>query len=299
MTIPYSEPSASLSELQSVLLDIYKEVRKILERHHLRYFAIGGTCIGAVRHHGFIPWDDDMDLALPEPDYHRFIDYARKELPAYLEVFERREHAHDPIDAARVHNKNTTFIQKHELRYPEEYKGVFIDILPLCGVPESSDEQRAYCKKFCRYFRLNEKRRCDFTYLDRLPSKVLWLAALPFRLLPRDFWFRRLDKLKAQYPYDKMNLTGDTWVAHIDNILFSKSIYEKAVTFPFEDTEMACSAEYDAYLTRIFGDYMTLPPEKDRGATQNASIVLIDVNRPYTYYQQMYRQEGRLKKEPV
>lgn len=288
-----------LRPLQSILLDIFKEVRTVIERHNLRYFAIGGTCIGAVRHRGFIPWDDDMDIAMPEPDYHRFIEYARRELPDYLEVFERREHAHEPVDAARVHNKNTTFIQRHEANYPEEYKGVFIDILPLCGVPENPKEQRSYCKKFCRYFRMNEKRRCAFTYLDRLPSKALWLAALPFRLLPRDFWFRRLDRLKARYPYDEMTMTGDTWVAHIDNILFSKDIYENSVELPFEDTFMRCSAQYDVYLTRIFGDYMTLPPENERGAEQNASIVLIDTKKPYACYQQMYRQMGIVKKETI
>jgi len=286
-----------LHSMQQIIPNIFKEVKVIFDKYDLRYFAIGGTCIGAVRHHGFIPWDDDMDIAMPEPDYRRFIEIARRELPDYLGVFERREHDHDPINAARVHDKRTTFIQTHEVKYPGEYKGVFIDILPLCGVPDGEKEQRDYCKKFCRYFRMNEKRRCSFFYLDRLPSRVLWLAALPFRLLPRDFWFRRLDKLTAKYPYDKMKLTGDTWVAHIDNILFDKKIYARYIELPFEDTVMRCSAEYDAYLKRIFGDYMTLPPEDKRGDAQNATIVLIDTEKPYTYYQKLAAESGGLPQD--
>ena len=286
-----------LSSLQKTILEIYKEIKIIFDKYNLRYFAIGGTCIGAVRHHGFIPWDDDMDLAMPDPDYHRFLEIARRELPEHLGVFERREHPHDPINAACVHDKRTTFIQKHEAKYPEEFKGVFIDILPLFGVPDDENEKRVYCKKFCRYFRLNEKRRCSFTYLDRLPSKALWLAALPLRLLPRDYWFRRLDKLTASYPYDKMKLTGDTWVAHINNILFDKKIYEDYVELPFEDTVMRCSADYDTYLTAIFGDYMTIPPKDKQGAEQNASIVLLDTEKPYSYYQKMAAETGGVRQE--
>ena len=291
---------AQVRAVQAVLLSIFKEIKKICDRHGLRYFAIGGTLIGAVRHRGFIPWDDDLDLAMPEEDYRRFIIAAKEELPSNLRVFERREHAHDCIDAARVHDVNTTFIQGHDVRHPEEYKGVFVDILPLYGVPEDRDEQRKYCKKFCRYYRFNDKRRSDFSHMAGLKPRLMWIAASPLRLiLPRDFWYKRLDRLKARYPYEKMTMTGDTWVAHIDNILFPKSVYETSVSLPFEDTEMNCSAHYDEYLTRIFGDYMTPPPEDKRGEEHASTAVVIDAERPYSYYQQMFLEKGTIKKEFV
>lgn len=290
----------TLSQLQAVILEIYKEVKKIIDRHQLRSFAIGGTCIGAVRHKGFIPWDDDLDIAMPEPDYHRFYELAQKELPDWLEVFERRDRPHDYTDAMRVHDKRTTFIQRHEENYPDEYKGIFIDIMPLCGVPDEPKEQRRYCREFCRCFRMNEKRKCPIGFLQSPKSKLLWLAALPLKLvLPRDYWMKRLDRLKAKYPYDEMKMTGDTWVAHIDGVLFSKDVYESAAELPFEDDTVPCPIKYDEYLTKVFGDYMTLPPENERGSAQNAGIVLIDAKKPYSFYQKQYREHGKLKKETL
>lgn len=288
----------TLSPLQQSILNIYKELKEVLDRNGLRYYAIGGTCIGAVRHQGFIPWDDDMDLAMPDADYKKFVSIARDVLPPHLEMLVRSDHPHDPTVAGRVFDKNSTFIEDHEKKYPDEYKGVFVDILPMKGLPEDEADRAVYFKKMKRYMRLNEKRRCSFTYLKRARTRALWIAAVPFRVVPNSYWSDKIYKMQRQYLFDKSSRTGYTWSLNIANRNFPTSIFEEYTEVPFEDTTVRCPKGYDEMLRAIYGDYMAMPPaDQQKGLHEETSF--IDLKRPYSYYQKLYAQTGTLKKETV
>ncbi len=288
-----------LSPLQEQILAIYKEVKKIIDRHNLRAFAIGGTCIGAVRHQGFIPWDDDLDIALPDVDYNRFLQYAPAELPPHLKLARCEDRPHNAALSTKVFDVNTTFIESYETPYPDEYKGVFIDIFLLSGTPEDEAERENYFKKFLRYTRLNEKRRLRPSMLDRTRSKAMWWAVLPLRLLPYRFWSDRLNRLIAKYPYDSHTYISHAWNPYSKHFLLRRDeVYGTPKELPFEDTTMPCVEDCDTFLTAIFGDYMQLPPESERHGIHSGNGV-IDLNRPYTYYQQQFRKTGTLKKDKV
>ena len=112
-----------MTETQKVILSIFKEISGICARHNIPYFAIGGTCIGAVRHQGFIPWDDDLDIAVPIEHFDFLLDCLRKEIPSDLYVIDSHDHMHYHYVWAKVCDKNTTFIEKSEYRYKDAYKG--------------------------------------------------------------------------------------------------------------------------------------------------------------------------------
>ena len=199
-----TEQKHTLSPLQGVILEIYKEVKKIFDRHGLRYYAIGGTCIGAVRHHGFIPWDDDLDVALPDVDFKRFIELAERELPPRYKLLISSDCPHRDSLEAKVYDTETTFIESFEKRDPDSFKGVFIDIFPMCGTPENDKGRIKFCKKLVMYKRFNEKRRLRLSDLERTRSKLMWFAVLPLKLLPYRFWKKYGDrKILTQY-YDRM-----------------------------------------------------------------------------------------------
>lgn len=118
-----------MTDTQKVILSIFKEIKQICERHNIKYYAIGGTCIGAVRHKGFIPWDDDIDIAIPIEQYFIFLDYARKELPDYLYVLSPKDTVHYPNGFSKICDNRTMFIMRSSLKYPDSYKEF---LLMLC-----------------------------------------------------------------------------------------------------------------------------------------------------------------------
>ena len=294
-----TEEKHTLTPLQDIILNIYKEVKQILDRHELRYFAIGGTCIGAVRHGGFIPWDDDLDIALPDVDFKKFLEIAQRELPSNLKLIKSYDRRHCASLEAKVFDCGTTFIEEPERRNPELFKGVFIDIFPLGGTPEDEKQRDKFCKKLVMYKRFNEKRRCRLSDLSRTRSKVMWFAVLPLKLLPYRFWTNKIHKMTDKYPFDAHTYTAHLWDSKLRQFLMKREdIYGGYTELPFEDTVIRCPKNFDKHLRIIFGDYMTLPPEEERRA-HHAEKSFVDTEKPYTYYQDHYRKHGTLKKELV
>ena len=264
-----------------MILNIYKEIKVILDRHHLRYFAIGGTCIGAVRHQGFIPWDDDLDIGLPDADYDRFLKIAEQELPPHLGVVDCTEQRGVSALSAKVFDKNTTFIEAIYRDNPDACTGVFVDIFKLSGCPDDERERARFFKRLRMLCRLNEKRRLRFSQLERTRSKLLWLAVLPMKALPYCFWSDRIKKLTDAHPYDAREQVIFSWDSHFERLMMARAaVYGDGVDLPFEDTEVRCASDYDTFLTVSFGDYMTLPPENERRAKHSDNSI-IDLSRPY------------------
>ena len=277
-------------EIQNAILSIFKEIIKICERHNLRYYAIGGTCIGAVRHKGFIPWDDDLDIAMPDSDYKKFYEYAQKELPPELKVFYTADMRHNGNVFMKVHNTSTTFIEKSELNHPDSYKGVYVDIMPLGGVPSDSKLQKKYAFRVKYMIWINQKRRCSFGDHNALKSKLLWLVFLPLNIfVPYDFWSKKWQKYTEKFSFDKSDYTGYVWSRNIGRLIFDKVWFEDYVEMPFEDTTIRCPSGWDKYLSQHFGDYMKLPPESARLIHDNGGIV--DLDKSYSYYQSKKQEE--------
>lgn len=268
-----------MNDLQKVILDIYKSVKLICDNNEIPYYAIGGTAIGAVRHNGFIPWDDDLDIAVPIEKFDFLISKLEKNLPDYYKVFDYRSSKYYPCMFIKVVDTRTTFIEKLDYTLPEAYKGVFIDIMPMSGVPSE-----AFMKKLYKYVQWNGViRRAPISSRGIKKFAKIILGPL-LSLVPRDYFIRKFYNSVKVFPLYKSDYTGYIWHRYFGKILMFPSIwFYETVEIPFEDTTMKCAKEYDKYLTYQFGDYMKLPSKDKR---VNAHEGLIDLEKPFNYYKQ-------------
>ena len=275
-------PSEDLIRVHEILLDLYKEFQRVCKKYGLKYYANGGTLIGAARHHGFIPWDDDMDLAMMYDDYVKLLELPADEFgyPYYLQSYKSDEMSE--ISAARLRNSNTTGCTKWEfdnLKIKSHNKGIFIDIFPLFPVSSKED------------IRLYQK-----VELDALWRAIRgWNAMLgkengfptPYDNYIPD-WNSVKDEcsiyqIKQRYMDACNELVGDgelygmtSFRTHSEKLLWPKEWYDDVIELPFEDTTISCPMMYDEILTRTYGDWRT--------PVYNSSIhemYLLDVNTPY------------------
>ena len=281
-------------ELQLTELDILKEFQRICAEHNLRYFAIGGTCIGAVRHQGFIPWDDDIDVAMPYEDYVRFMEIAKTGLHEPYELFDPIGHEVCGFTFLKMHNSNTAFIEKGREAYTDSYFGVFIDIMPIYGLPIDSGMRDEVYKKSSAYIRKNRISRYSFGKTESLKQKLVWLTCLSGRMSgDYSYYLKKLRALGNKCDFEKAKEILFAWrPIYYDKKItykreFDKEIFRDYCELPFEDTTIRVPIEYDQYLTRDFGDYMKLPPEEKRVTIHPAAV--IDLDKSYKQYAKEYR----------
>ena len=271
--------SNEIKKVQNEILSIFIEIDKLCEKHNLRYYAIGGTCIGAVRHNGFIPWDDDLDIAMPRKDYERFIAIASEELPKHLKLFLPTEIEHFECVFCKVHNINTTFIQRYVSMYPDRYTGVYVDIMPLDGQPNDGSERKKHYKRLKKLGLLNLNRRKNCQDLHSGLRSVLWYPIK--KMIDLRSFHAYYDEYTAElkkYDFDSSLFTGYGWCNLLEKLTFPQKDFSDYILFPFEDYHMRCPIGYDDFLSIMFGDYMQLPSESEQQPSHDA---FIDLDTPY------------------
>ncbi len=273
--------------VQDKILQIFIAVKHICEKHHLRYFAIGGTCLGAVRHRGFIPWDDDLDIGMPDTDFLKFMEIAKVELPFPFELIPIGTLQNKRHLFAKVHDVTTTMIEKTEIGFSDLYKGIFIDIMPFCGIPSDKWKRAYYYKKtiILRALYYYSVISLDETHGTR--QKFLrGVANVLSVFLPNRFFLKSWCKTVFKCSFDDPlnDRTAFLWSRNIFKLIFCKSWFESTVDMPFESTTIRCPTGWDQYLQAHFRDYMQLPPKTEQIPCHSGGIV--DLRRPYTYYQE-------------
>ncbi len=284
--------SSLIRRVQLKQLEIIKVFQDICRRHGLRYFAIGGTCLGAIRHGGFIPWDDDIDVGMPYEDYAKFLALAKNELPENYAVLSYTSGKHFSMHHyIKLHDTRTTFIEDGTLQYFDRYSGVFVDVFPVHGLPENRTERKIVLLLSLIYRKLNTQLRYPFTYMESLKAKLLWLAFIPLRMfLPYYYFTSKNVKMMSKYPFGCSDAIVFMWRSSKTNKAgwykntFPYEYFSSTTELPFEDTTIAVPAKYDKYLTMEFGDYMKLPPEEQRINHSSSCGTIIDLDKPYTYY---------------
>lgn len=270
-----------MNNLQAKILEIYKEVKTICDRNNIPYYAIGGTAIGAIRHKGFIPWDDDLDIAIPIEYWDFFIEKANEQLPKQLYVYTAEEHEHFHYMFIKVCDKTTTFIEDLQKNLPDTYKGIFIDIMPLSGIPTNTAEQKRFLKKirqlYLHNFRIRFRQVCPniTRYINLIPYKLISLV------IPYNRFYKKYFIELKKYPLSGSELTGYVWSTfRLPRWIFPAEWFQTTIEVDFEDTKINLPVGYDQYLTAQFGDYMKLPPVQER--CTHAGTVHLDI--PYTDY---------------
>lgn len=141
----------NIRELQLRILETLKAVDNVCREHNLRYYIWAGTMIGAVRHKGFIPWDDDLDIAMPRPDYDRLIEHAAEWLPKPYEMVCAENDGVYPLPFAKIQDADTTLIERMHLKY---LGGIYLDVFPIDGVPEGAVARKLHFARYEYYKRV-------------------------------------------------------------------------------------------------------------------------------------------------
>ena len=243
-------------------LEIMVEVDRICRREGLTYYIIGGTLIGAVRHQGFIPWDDDVDISMPREDYERFLKHGQKWLPdrLFLQNYKTEKECYHLFSKIRL---NGTFFKERAAEHLSCHHGIFIDIFPLDRVSRDPKMRRRIC------FLIEQIHKIIFQKLKivrRSGGAVFYfIRALIGRVCSIRFLGESANWLARRYKHVK---TG--WVSiplspiNGEICLITDDQYHKPVEVQFEGVRFFAPANAEAVLREQFGDFMQLPPEEKR-----------------------------------
>lgn len=266
----------NIRELQLRILETLKAVDNVCREHNLRYYIWAGTMIGAVRHKGFIPWDDDLDIAMPRPDYDRLIEHAAEWLPKPYEMVCAENDGVYPLPFAKIQDADTTLIERMHLKY---LGGIYLDVFPIDGVPEGAVARKLHFARYEYYKRVLYLLFRDPYKHGHGPSS--WVPLLCRRMYTLAGVQQRISRLLHRYSYDKCRLVAD----YDDGSkgAMDKKILGTPVPYTFEDTKVMGVSDYDTYLSNKYGDYMAIPKHS---AQRQHNFHYLDLNHPYREFKQ-------------
>lgn len=258
----------TIKETQVISLEILHTISEICEEQHLRYALIYGTLIGAVRHHGYIPWDDDVDIMMPRPDYDKLLIYLKSHICEYpnLKVFNREECPEYPYMITRISDDRYVIEMANEKPFG---MGVFIDIYPYDGLGKTKAEAVKYGSKGDRLSSFCYQATREHFAIETTTSLIRKIAKLPVylyaKLRGKDCFQDKLEKLARVKAYDSSKYVGCViWLSWGEKDIFPRKWFDETIMMPFDKYEFRVPKEYDQVLRHEYGDYMQLPPEKDR-----------------------------------
>ncbi len=266
-----------LAQLKQIELDMLQAFVEVCRQLGLTYYLLGGTLLGAVRHRGFIPWDDDIDVGMSRKDYEIFIKEGQSLLPKHLFIQNLHSDSEYPMCFTKIRNSNTAFVES-SVAHLNIHHGVFIDIFPLDYYPEQRSEQKRLQRKLklCgarinRIYRTNEKKSWKGKLISVLA--LLWCPSLKKAISRREKFYERVK------PSNLMVNHGGAWG---NKEIVPKEWYGDGMTVKFEGLDVLAPAQYHNWLTQVYGDYMQLPPEEKRVGHHYVDV--IDLNQSYLVY---------------
>lgn len=265
---------ATLQEHHNALYLLLCEFDRVCKKLEIPYFLFAGTLLGAVRHQGFIPWDDDLDILMRREDYTRFM----KEAPAVLDqehFFLQTEFTrHWPMFFSKLRLNGTTCLEKYHPKDPYIHQGVYMDIFP-CDNAFSGRLGRAF--QFCCSKVVIAKGLDAEGYYTK--SKLKKLVMLLCRVLPRKLFHRLVQGPKKTGKYLHCFLGG---ASKMSRSVFPAALLQETVQLTFEEGKFSAPVGYDELLQILYGDYMQLPPAEERKCKEHA--LLVDLTRSQEHY---------------
>jgi lipopolysaccharide cholinephosphotransferase len=251
MTDKYTKP------LQEHSLRILKEIDRVCREHSIPYFITNGTLLGAVRHKGFIPWDDDIDVAMLRPDYDRFAANVGQWLSEPFEFISPETHERCPGELSKVIDASTTLIERWGYN---QLGGVYVDVWVLDAVPDRKWLRSIHFSRYKILNRLLYMRNRDPYKRGHGPSS--WWPRLVQALFKNSTLQRWMLKLRKKYDVAKHEK-----VCMLDNgekSIITKGVVGNRAEYEFEGMKFYGPEDYDTYLKALYGDYMIIPPEGHR-----------------------------------
>ena len=250
-------------KFKSKLLGVLKKVMEICETNNIHWFVGYGACIGAIRHQGCIPWDNDIDVCIPRPDYDRFVEICKKTELGDFELA-TPETPGNFVHIVRMYDKNTTM---YFMTSSHHVGGIFIDIFPIDGASDGNVESNLRCSHYWIQISYRSRLYYSMSYLWNLIKKgnirvsSLIIFTSLFRKPLQKLSLKMIEKTIRKYSYEQSEycMFYDI-ISGMKNVI-PKEWSEETVWVPFEDTQVRIPKFYHEYLTQIYGDYMTPPPD--------------------------------------
>ena len=251
-----------LRKIQLIELQILKEFDKICQKNNLKYILVGGTLIGAIRHNGFIPWDDDIDVSMPRDDYNKFVEIQKKELDKTKYYFQSIEtDAEFGLLFGKMRRKNSIYSES-TCPLDEKKQGIWIDIFPIDKIDDNRilaffTFQKIFYYKTIIAFKQNYKFASKgvkkiIQTIIKILSKLYTLESAKKK------YFSTIKQTNKKNSNKVINHGGTYLLKEITD----KKYYENITTHKFENETFNIPKDYDEYLTQIYGDYMKLPPKE-------------------------------------
>lgn len=248
-----------LKHLQKVILSIAKDIDALCRKNDIDYYLLGGSAIGAIRHKGFIPWDDDLDIIMDSANYDKFLQVCNEQLDQ--EKYYIQEGLKDwPLYFSKVKLKGTILEEPEGFVENECMRGIYVDVFRMDNVPSNPLLARwqYFCAKYYLCYQLSQRTYSSASFKKRLMIALSSPCKIP---IIRNF---------IRYQVEKYNNRDSEYLGffygrtRFKSAVVKKKIFGTPTRVPFEDTSLPVAEHYHEYLTQVFGDYMTLPPVEKR-----------------------------------
>ncbi|MBE6884092.1 MAG: LicD family protein [Ruminococcaceae bacterium] len=264
-----------LKEHQAILFELLTEFDRVCKKHNIPYVLMCGSALGAVRHKGIIPWDDDLDVSMLRSDYEHFLKVAPADLKEqyYLQA---EGSAHWTMNFSKLRKNNTTYLEKFHPKDKKMHQGIYIDIFPC---DNASDKEWIRKLQFYASRVALAKSLWKRGYETDSNKKKIFMACCC--LLPaKPFLKLAMQKKKTKSEYVQTFLAC---TSRYRKGIYKRSWFTETIEMDFENMKVPISAHYDELLTVLYGDYMKLPSEEEKKIKEHA--ILIDTERDYSEYE--------------
>lgn len=274
------------SRWNAIIIDILREFIKVCEENQLTYYCCGGTAIGAIRHQGMIPWDDDIDVFMPRPDYDKFVKIAMEKDWSDYELVTPFTNANYPLYFVKLCHRHTTLQEDADV--PCIY-GLYVDVFPIDGAPDNYKQTRKMIKRFTK----------TKNKLQAISTHVTFKRYLHFLAIPKEwgrffrktigFFFRKtyrahllkqLDQICRKYNYETSTLVAVYCGSYGPKEVFPKEWLEGTVDCFYEGLTVKLPSGFDNYLRQYYGDYMQLPPVEKRISHHDKAYFNLNAREP-------------------
>lgn len=266
----------TLEKIHSIQTEMIKELHMYCKERDIRYSVICGSLLGAIRHKGIIPWDDDVDIGLIRDDYDKLVESLKKEPldGLFLQDYSTDDYYYQPY--AKLIKEDTEYIEGFR-KNNKAKSGVFIDIFPLDYIKKPGMKTTKLRRTISRFatFAIWKKENC---HMEREGAKkVINVVSKIFSILPKKMLIRIQNFMAIRKRKDKdyvASMFSSNYES--DRLFFTVNDFETLIELPFEDTVVNAPKNWKENLTRLYKDYMALPPEEKRNSGHDVYKVLVD-----------------------
>ena len=266
-----------MTELQSKLLNMLKWLVTFLDEHNIRYYVVGGTFLGAVRHNGFIPWDDDIDIGIPRSDYQLFLKLIKEVDNQYAFECPKNCGSDYIYCYGKLFDTTTTLVEKQRRPF---VRGIFIDVFPLDGLGKEENDAHLFAKKANKkissyWFKKSAVFRKGRVWYKNVVSFVCKKIAV---LIPSKTP-EQIDSYCSKNDYESSSFVANLFGRYGEKEVFPKSVFGLGKKYKFESIYVNGPEQYDCYLKQLYGDWKKMPPQSKRNIQHD--FILLDLNKSY------------------